>query len=73
MAMGRQGYLTLCQVFSHLVLLVQGVQVQDIAQLVPVVDAELRAGQLLVHGGDGFLQTLRGKSVRPQSFGSQLR
>lgn len=59
---------TWCQVFPHLVLFVQGVQVQDIPELIPVVDAECRAGKLPVHGADGFLQTLRRKSVRGQSF-----
>lgn len=45
--------------FLYLVLFVQGVQMQDVSKLVPVIDAECRTWQLPVHGADGFLQTLR--------------
>jgi len=40
---------------------------QDVAKFIPVIDAKCRTRKLSVHGGDGFLQTLRRKSVTFQS------
>lgn len=45
--------------FLYLVLFVQGMQMQDISKLIPVIDAKCRTWELPVHGADGFLQTLR--------------
>lgn len=44
---------------THLVLPVEKLQVENFAEIVPAVDAELTAGALLVHGHECLLQPLR--------------
>ena len=50
---------------------VETLNLEDPSQVGPVADAGRRAGRLLIHAGDGPLQTLEEEEEdRPQSVGS---